>query len=102
MPYLTLQNSDDLARTMRKTKTLLYFTASWCGPCQELKPILKELGGDGETTVVEIDVDKHGDLADTHNVSGIPLLKFMTEGGTRVAWQNVGVVSKESILHHIS
>ena len=101
MPYHKLRDSAELANTMRESSVLLYFTASWCGPCQELKPILENIA-EGVATIVEIDVDDHGDLAEEHNVSGIPLLKLMAEGGTREKWKSVGVVSKDTILHHIA
>ena len=87
---------------MRNGNVLLYFTASWCGPCQQLKPILKSIAEEGLATVVEIDVDEHGDLADTHEVQGIPLLKYVVDSVARVAWTSVGVVTRDEILTHVS
>lgn len=102
MPYQKLGETVDLANTMRDSPVLLYFTASWCGPCQELKPILQEIGRDDVATVVEIDMDDHGYLAEKYNVSSIPSLKFMTEGGTRVAWESIGVVPRDVIVRHVA
>jgi thioredoxin-like negative regulator of GroEL len=65
-----------------------------------LKPILRSIAD--ELTVVEIDVDDHGDLADTYEVQGIPLLKYVVDGGVRVAWKSVGVVTREEILSHVA
>lgn len=102
MPYQKLHESADLAKTMRDSPVLLYFTASRCGPCQELKPTLTEIGRKDVATVVEIDVDEHGDLAEEYGVRGIPLLRFVTEGGTRVTWESTGVVSKDVIVRHVA
>ena len=57
---------------------------------------------EGLVNVVEIDVDDHGDLADTHEVQGIPLLKYVVDNGARVAWTSVGVVTRDEILTHVS
>ncbi len=40
------------------SKTILYFTASWCGPCQRIKPTLYKLEEEcPEIKVIAIDVD---------------------------------------------
>lgn len=100
--YTKLASNESLESKTRSGNVLLYFTASWCGPCQQLKPILKSMAQEGLVNVVEIDVDDHGDLADTHEVQGIPLLKYVVDSGARVAWTSVGVVTRDEILTHVS
>lgn len=100
--YKTLARDESLESKTRNGNVLLYFTASWCGPCQTLKPILKSLAHDELVTVVEIDVDDHGDLAEEHEVEGVPLLKHVVDKGARVAWTSVGVVTREKILKHVT
>lgn len=56
------------------------FTASWCPPCQDLKPILHELDEEGIAKVVEIDVDRHNDVAARFSVTNIPRLLIMKNG----------------------
>ena len=100
--YTKLASNESLESKTRSGNVLLYFTASWCGPCQQLKPILKSMAEEGLVNVVEIDVDDHGDLADTHEVQGIPLLRYVVDSGARVAWTSVGVVTRDEILTHVS
>jgi len=100
--YKKLESSESLESKTHDANVLLYFTASWCDPCQQLKPILRSLAEEESVTVVEIDVDVHGDLAETHKVQGIPLLKYVVDSGARVAWTSEGVVTREEILKHVS
>ena len=95
-----LKHNEPLENKTRNGNVLLYFTASWCVPCQQFKPILNSIAN--ELTVVEIDVDVREDLADAHNVQSIPLLKYVVDGGMRVAWESAGVVTREEILSHVS
>ena len=37
-------------------KTIKYFTATWCGPCQRFKPIMQEVANEGHS-VSFIDID---------------------------------------------
>lgn len=75
---------------------LVDFWAEWCGPCQMIGPILKELSDDleGQAKVVKINVDEAQALAVKYNVRSIPLLLFFKNG--EVKDQIVGAnVSKD-------
>ena len=55
----------------------LYFTASWCGPCQELKTSTWADGAVGSALAayvpVKVDLDAHPDLASKYGVVSIPM-----------------------------
>lgn len=52
-------------------KKLLYFSASWCGPCQQLGPIMDELKTEG-ITVQKIDVDANPEICQAFNIRNVP------------------------------
>jgi len=62
-------------------KEIIYFTATWCGPCQKIKPIFKELSEEYKDHIdfQMIDVDEHGKMADEYKVSGIPAFFFKVD-----------------------
>jgi thioredoxin len=55
------------------------FTATWCGPCKRLAPILEELAAEykGRINIYKVDVDKCRDLAQAFGISSIPALLFI-------------------------
>jgi thioredoxin 1 len=80
---------------------LIDFFATWCGPCQALAPILKQVKdslGD-RITIVKIDVDKNQQMAAQYQVRGVPTMILFQAG--RQLWRQSGVVSKEEIIKTI-
>jgi len=71
---------------------LVDFTASWCGPCQVLAPILKDVKAHYEEalSIVKIDVDKNNALAANYKVQGVPTL-ILFKDGVQV-WRQSGVL----------
>lgn len=62
------------------------FTATWCGPCQRIAPILDELATqyDGKIVIYKVDIDKNRDLAKAFNVSSIPAVLYIPLNGEPV------------------
>ena len=62
------------------------FTATWCGPCQRIAPILEELANEyaGKIVIYKVDVDKNRELAKAFNVSSIPALLYIPLDGEPV------------------
>lgn len=58
---------------------LIDFTATWCGPCQEMSPIIKRLYREGYP-VRKVDIDAHPELAKQFNITGIPAFVLVVDG----------------------
>jgi thioredoxin 1 len=77
---------------------LVDFFATWCGPCQVLGPVLKQVKdqlGD-RIKIVKIDVDKNQELASQWQIRGVPTMVLYQNG--KQLWRQSGVLSKEQIL----
>lgn len=81
--------------------TIVDFTASWCGPCQRISPILEELAKEyeGQITIYKVDVDKEKGLAHAFNVSSIPAILYIPLEGEPV--MTVGARGKERFKEEI-
>ncbi|MDD3004104.1 thioredoxin [Flavobacterium sp.] len=80
---------------------LIDFFATWCGPCQMLMPVLKEVKdnmGD-RITILKMDVDKNQELAAQFQVRGVPTLMLFQKG--KQLWRQSGVLSKDEIIRTI-
>ena len=58
------------------------FTATWCGPCKALEPVLDELSEayDGRAIIAKVDVDESPDLASKYKGIGVPRLFIHATG----------------------
>jgi thioredoxin-like negative regulator of GroEL len=59
----------------------LLFTAEWCAPCKQLKPIVRELAEEYSLELQEVDVDADGSLVRKFDVKSIPCLVFLGRNG---------------------
>ncbi len=76
---------------------LVDFYADWCGPCQMMAPVLKEVVqemGD-ELKVIKIDVDRNQPIAQKFGVRSIPTLILFQNG--EIKWRKAGVVTKREL-----
>lgn len=85
-----------------KTPVLLDFTATWCPPCQMMKPHLHKVEqayGD-RLKVVEIDIDENSYLPAFFQVEGIPRLIVVKDG--QVVADDVGGRDYEDLLKFLN
>jgi thioredoxin 1 len=77
---------------------LIDFFATWCGPCQMLGPVLKQVKDNlGErVSILKIDVDKNQQIASKYQVRGVPTMILFQNG--KQLWRQSGVLSKEDII----
>ena len=76
---------------------LVDFTATWCGPCKHLVPILEKVAEeyDGRVLVGSVDVDANKATAMKYLVRSIPTLILINDG--KVVEQSVGVVNANKL-----
>jgi thiol-disulfide isomerase/thioredoxin len=81
-----------LASTNAAPDNILYdFSATWCGPCQQMHPIVARLEREG-LPIKQVDVDANRALAQYYGVSSIPAFVLVING--KVAERSVGATSE--------
>lgn len=80
---------------------LVDFSATWCGPCQMLAPIIEELSDelDGEVDFYNADSDENAELAQKYDIHSIPALLLFKNG--EVTARTVGFQPKDTIKSFI-
>lgn len=56
------------------------FYATWCGPCQLLKPTLEKLVKEYDFILAKIDIDQNPELANQFDVEGVPDVRVFRSG----------------------
>ena len=84
-------NGDNFKDTIASGVTLVDFWAEWCGPCQQMLPILEDFSAEmGEKmTVAKVNVDENPNIAAEFRVMSIPTLIVFKDG--EMVDQMVGV-----------
>ena len=78
---------------------LVDFYATWCGPCQQLSPIVNEVKRELGTNmrVIKIDVDKKQSLSKKYKVKSLPTLAIFQNG--EILWRATGMKTKNELLN---
>lgn len=80
----------DFKDVLASNETLVVdFTASWCAPCQKLKPELKKLAGEvSAAKFVMVDCTDSSTVAEEYGVTGLPTVIVFKDG--KIAEKVVG------------
>ncbi|MGE3314468.1 MAG: trypsin-like peptidase domain-containing protein [Planctomycetaceae bacterium] len=84
-----------LASANASPDNILYdFSATWCGPCQQMHPLVHQLEREG-LPIRQIDVDHNRNLVRQYGVGSIPAFVLVIDG--KVAERHVGVTSESHL-----
>lgn len=65
-----------------KIPVLVDFSATWCGPCQMMGPVLDQMSAEyeGKAKIVKVDIDESMDLAQKYQIMSVPNMIFFKDG----------------------
>ena len=90
----SVQQFDEL---LPKGEVLVDFFATWCGPCNMLSPVIEQVANEHpDLTVLKVDVDELGALAQRFGVASIPSLYYYVGG--EVQNKALGFMPKPKLL----
>jgi len=77
---------------------LIDFTATWCGPCKVLAPIVEKLAASsaGKYKVAKIDIDDSPAVATRLGIRGAPTVVVFKNG--RETARHIGVTTEKRLL----
>lgn len=77
------------------------FSATWCGPCKKISPIMDELAAEyeGRVVVCKADVDENEELTSRYGIRNVPTVLFIKNG--EVVDKNVGASPKTVFVEKI-
>lgn len=97
-------NKENVKETVEQTgkPVVVDVYASWCGPCQMMKPIFEQLSEELKDKYIfaKLNVDELRDQSIAFGVSSVPTFIFIKNG--KVVGKEVGYMAKEAISRKIS
>ena len=100
--YVTLTDRNFNSEIIESQMPVLVdFWAPWCGPCQAMGPVIKELAEDFQSRaiVAKVDVDNNPKITAQYGIRSIPTLMIFQNG--KVRDQMVGAMPKKALAQKL-
>jgi putative thioredoxin len=85
----------DVIEASQQRPVLVDFFATWCGPCQMLKPVLEKLATEYDFVLAKVDIDNNPQLAHDYGIEGVPDVRIVHQG--KVTPGFVGMLSEAKL-----
>ena len=98
---MKIVDSNEFKSEIESGIVVVDFSATWCGPCKMLAPVLEGLSSEmeGKAKFIKVDIDQSLDLANEFKIASVPTMVIF-KGGQKVE-QLVGFLPKEKIQQTI-
>mgnify|MGYP003643096414 CR=1 FL=1 len=74
------EKNEGILQTINKKNSILYFTASWCGPCKKVYPNLCKLNDNLDfLTIYKIDINTNENIVNERNIRSIPTFEYYND-----------------------
>lgn len=96
---LTVDDSNFESEVLRSSVPVLVdFTATWCGPCKALAPIIDRIADDfaGKVKVAKLDIDDSPKTTSKYGVRSVPTC-MVFQGGVKTGMQ-AGLTHREKLV----
>ena len=80
---------------------VMYFTATWCGPCKAFRPIVEQASQETGKYVQFIDVDQNKHMAEQFEIRSVPTIIVTNDAG-QVVNRMSGLQSKSTVTSLLS
>lgn len=92
----------EFKESVKEGYSVVDFSATWCGPCQMLAPVLEEVSEamNEKAKFFAVDVDEAQDLCNEIGIMSVPAI-FIFKDGNAVS-QSIGFKPKEALESWIS
>ena len=91
----------NIDEVLKAENAIVYFTASWCQPCKQLKPIYAKVGMQDQINnyfIIDIEtIDK--DILNLYNIKSVPTIFKMDKGAVI---KKITARSAEDIIEQIN
>lgn len=101
MKQLTSADSLDDLLTQNEY-SLLFFSASWCGPCKSMTPVVAGVSSmmSDRFNTIKLDVDSSSDEAADYGIRSVPTLMLVKDD--QVIAQQVGAVPPQQLMQWLT
>tara|TARA_B100000427_G_scaffold318188_1_gene315088 strand:- start:250 stop:561 length:312 start_codon:yes stop_codon:yes gene_type:complete len=98
-------NNNDLSFLKDKECHLLFYcTASWCGPCKKISPLIEKIsdGSDPEKLeIYKIDIDENDEVSHKLNIKSVPTFLLFKNRELKEQCSGADIKKVQDILKNI-